>query len=296
MIGVLIYKLGAFFARRLPQSLSESITEALVRSQYLIRFGSRRIVARNLRIVLGDEADDEEIRALTRRVFSNFGRSIYYFLRLPFIGERELKRRCNYNGIETVTKQIARDGGCIFAGPHLGAWEIGGACLAALGVPLLTAALPHPSPRVTRFFNERRELVGVGCSSLRESARSLQKALRDGKSLALLIDRDYGGRSGTFRWFGKDVELPLGHAALALRYRVPIVTTVCVFDGDDGFKFVFGGPHYPRTDLGHAEAMSELQQKCLADMSRFISEFPDQWFHFRPFGGRPVGQSNHRDA
>lgn len=294
MIGVFFYKLGAFFARRIPQNVSESITEGLVKLQYLARFRSRRIVRDNLRIVLGPGRDDAEIRAIGRRVFSNFGRSIYYFLRLPFIGSAELVGRCDYNGIEAAVGGLAQNGGCIFAGPHLGAWEVGGACLTALGIQLHTVALPHPSGRVTEFFNQRRELLGIDCSTLRGSARSLRSALRSNKCVALLIDRTYAGRKGVFRWFETDVELPMSHAALAVQSGVPIITTVCVFDQGDRFKFFFGGPHYPRADLGHEAAAIELQEKCLADMTRFIRRFPDQWFHFQPFGGRPFVKDSHR--
>jgi phosphatidylinositol dimannoside acyltransferase len=292
MIGVFFYKLGAFFARRIPQNVSESITEWLVKLQYLIRFRSRRIVRENLRIVLGPEPSDAEIRAIGRRVFSNFGRSIYYFLRLPFISAGDLKKRCDYNGLDATIGELAENGGCIFVGPHLGSWEVGGACLTALGIRLHTVALPHPSRRVTEFFNQRRELLGIECSPLRGSARSLRGALRDGKSVALLIDRTYldgtyVGRKGVFQWFETDVELPMSHVALAIRSQAPIVTTVCVFDGADRFKFFFGGPHYPRRDLDYESAAIELQEQCVADMTRFVREFPDQWFHFQPFGGRP---------
>jgi lauroyl/myristoyl acyltransferase len=287
MVSVAFYKLGAFFARRLPQRLSETITEWLVVFQYLFRFRSRRIVRDNLRIVVGDNADDREIRDLARRVFSNFGRSIYYFLRLPFISDRELRARCDYNGMDKVVRNAAGGHGFIFVGPHLGAWEIGAACLARLRGQLLTVVLPHPSARVTRFFDERREMMGIECSPLRESAQALRGALREGNSVALLVDRVYGGRRGVFRWFDRDVELPLGHVALSVRYGVPILTTICTFGGDGGFKFVFGGPHHPRRDLGSGEAMLDLQEKCIADMTSFIREFPDQWFHFHPLGKRP---------
>ncbi len=296
MIGAMVYKLAAFFARRLPQNLSESITEWLVKIQYVFRFRSRRIIKANLRIVLGRELSDRDIGTLSRRIFSNFGRSIYYFLRLPFMTPEELRRRCNYNGLEAVAKRVAGNGGCIFVGPHLGVWEVGGACLSTLGVKLFTVALPHPSRSVTRFFEERREMMGVACLTPGNSANALRRTLRDGKCVALLVDRIYGGRGGSFRWFDTHVDLPMGHVALAVRCGVPIVTTACVFDGDEGFKFVFRGPHHPKAGLAHHEAMIDLQQKCLADMTQLVREFPDQWFHFHPFGGRKNGGNGTRNT
>jgi KDO2-lipid IV(A) lauroyltransferase len=253
-------------------------------------------VKANLRVVLGANPSERELQRLTRRTFSNFGRSIYYFLRLPFMAPEEIKRRCDFNGIEAVAERLVGNGGCIFVGPHLGAWEAGGACLSTLGVSLFTVALPHPSRAVTRFFNQRRQMMGIECSSPGESANRLKTTLREGKCVALLVDRVCGGRAERFRWFDTDVELPVGHLALAVRCGVPVVTTACVFDGETRFKFVFGGPHHPRTDLGRREAMTDLQQKCLADMADLIRRYPDQWFHFHPFGGGRNGKNGRGDS
>jgi lauroyl/myristoyl acyltransferase len=78
----------------------------------------------------------------------------------------------------------------------------------------------------------------------------------------------------------------VGHLALAVRCRVPIVTSICIFDGSGRFKFVHNGPHYPNPDLDHEAAMNELQEKCLRDMEYYIQEYPEQWFHFLPLGDK----------
>ncbi|MEE9270380.1 MAG: hypothetical protein V3V49_08960 [Candidatus Krumholzibacteria bacterium] len=280
MITVACYKLGAFFARRLSPELSEAITEAILKTQYVFRLGSRRNVLHNLGFVLPSASDDER-RRVARRVFSNFARSIFYFLRLPFIGTEELRARCDYNGLDKVTGELRRRGGFILAGPHVGAWEVGGACLAALGIELTTVASPHRSRFVTRFFKERRALLGVGCVDAGDgSTGSLQRLLRNGGSIALLADRPYGGRKRCFTLFDRRIELPIGHAALSVRCRVPVVTTVCVFDGGGRFRFEYNGPHYPERKLGYEAAMARLQERCLRDMEDFISRHPDQWFNF----------------
>ncbi|MFQ5510325.1 MAG: lysophospholipid acyltransferase family protein [Candidatus Krumholzibacteriia bacterium] len=280
MISVACYKLGAFFARRLPPEVSESITEAILKTQYVFRRRSRGNVMHNLRRII-PEATEMERRRVTRAVFSNFARSICYFLRLPFIDPEELRANCDYDGLDEVTRDLRRKGAFILAGPHLGAWEVGGACLAALGIELATIAFPHPSRHVTRFFDERRSHAGIeGVSMGRASAGSLQRVLREGKSIVLLIDRPYGGRKRVSRMFGHRFELPIGHAALAVRCGVPVVTTACLFNGRNGFRFVHNGPHFPDRSLGYEGAMVRLQEDCRGDMETFISRHPDQWFNF----------------
>ncbi|UCG52983.1 MAG: lysophospholipid acyltransferase family protein [Candidatus Latescibacterota bacterium] len=288
MLGVLFYKLGAFFSHRLPNRLSEAITETLAQIQYYIRFGSRRNALENLRIVMGPKTNELEIQRRGKNLFSNFGRSIYCFLRVPYLPPGELRRRCDFRGIDDVARRLLADGGFILAGPHVGPWEIAGACLCDIGIPIHTVTLPHPSRRVTEFFDDRRRLMGIQCYPIGGSFLSLRRALQDGKCVALLIDREYGRVRGMQKMFGCDVALPRGHAALAVRCEVPILTAALVFDDGCGFKFVYGEPHYPDGSLDERMAIEKLQRECQADMERFIGEYPDQWFNFEPLRGSPV--------
>ena len=283
MISSLFYKLGASLAGRLPVEFSEHVTTALSRSQYYMRDRSRRNVLRNTSLAMAGAAD-EEVRRTARDVFDNFGRSIYSFLRLPYISPVELRAGCDYSGIDAVTADLRLRGGFVFAGPHVGPWEMAGACLNALGLKIHTVAFDHPSPRVTKFFDQRRSMAGIVCHPVGNSFPVLCEVLERGECVALLIDRTYGKTRRSFTMFGRSVGLPSGHAALAVRCRVPILTTACVFRDDGGLKFVFRGPHYPNLERGEEAAFEDLHRRCRADMEEFIAAFPGQWFHFTEFG------------
>lgn len=284
MISFLSYKLGASLAGRLPVEFSEDITAALSRSQYYMRARSRRNVLRNTRLAMADAAD-EEVRRTARGVFRNFGRSIYSFLRLPYMSVDELRALCDYGGIDTVTAELRLHGGFVFAGPHVGPWEMAGACLSALGLKIHTVAVDHPSRGVTKFFDKRRNMAGIVCHPAGNCFPVLCEALERGECVALLIDRTYGKTRRSYTMFARSVSLPSGHAALAVRCRVPVLTAVCVFREDGGLKFVFRGPHHPDFARGEAAAAEDLHRRCRADMEELIRAFPDQWFHFTEFGG-----------
>ncbi len=280
MLGAFFYKLGGFLSGFLPQRLSEIITDGLARSQYWINSRSRASVQENLRVVLGPGTDETVIRKQARQVFSNFGHSIYCFLRLPYLDRTELRRRCDLNGIDEVASRLLDKGGFILAGPHVGPWEIAGRCFSDLGIRIHTVTLDHPSASVTAFFDERRRSMGMACYPISGSFQPLKDALNSGKCVALLIDRNYGRARRRDPLFGLDVPLPSGHSVLAVRCNAPIVTAVIVFDGDCRFKFVYNGPHYPDKALDERSAVEKLQALCRSDMESFIRRFPDQWFNF----------------
>jgi KDO2-lipid IV(A) lauroyltransferase len=284
MIALLSYKLGARLSGLFPAGLSRQVTSMLSRIQFRARAGSRRNVIRNIRLVTGIE-DGPETRRLAEQVFANFGRSIYSFLRLPYIAPDELKARCDYAGIDALLTSLRQSGGFVIAGPHVGAWEMAGACLSVLGYKVHTVALDHPSSGVTEFFDQRRSQAGIVCHPIGKSFPALAEALERGECVALLVDRAHGKTRRSYTMFGREVSLPTGHAALAVRCRVPVISAVCVFDGSGGFKFVYSGPHYPDISRGEEAAFEDLHRICRADMEEFIRQYPDQWFHFTEFGG-----------
>ena len=273
----------------MPETVARSLTGIIARTQYHSRPGSRRIVRSNLKIVLPDGASDGEIDATAKKVFCNFGKSIYCFLRIGDSASERLRSRCDYAGIDAVTAELRGKGGFILAGPHVGPWEMGGVFLSATGLRVHTVALDHPSARVTRFFEERRRSVGIVCHPVGGAFPRLREALGAGSCVALLIDREYGrgGKSSTL--FGREVVLPTGHAALAVQCGVPIVTAVCVFAPAEGFRFVFKGPYYPDPTLGEEARAEDLHRRCRRNMEEFILEHPDQWFNFSPLGGGADG-------
>ncbi len=282
MISYLSYNVGSFFARHLPPPLSQSITRTIGLNFCRLRPGLRENVAQNLRIVLGDEATDREIDRLSRNVFVNFSRSIYCFLRLPHMRDSELARCCDVSEATEMAADFRGNGGFVLAGPHVGAWEIGGACLSARGIGIHTVAFEHPSRAVTRFFEDRRKGMGIACHPIGKSFNVLAQALERGKCVALLVDRGSGRGEKKYSLFGHRIGLPSGHAALAVRCSVPIVTAVCVFAGDDKLKLELRGPYYPDSSLGDTAAVDDLIEKCRLDTEGFIRKYPEQWFNFRP--------------
>jgi len=285
MIAVLTYRLGAYLAGRLPVSAQDRITEELVRMQYAARVATRRVTVENLGYVMGNSVSSAMLERMCRTVMSNFGRSICHFLRVPHLTPEELSDRVDYNGLDGLVRGVVgRGSGLIFVGPHVGPWEVGGAALRLLGARINTVAWPHGSRRVTRFFTEQRRRVGVISYPVGGSAKAMWRALDNGEALALLIDRAYANRIRPSMMFGRRVMLPTGHAELAVRFGIPIISVVCVFGPGGGYQFDYRGPHYPDGTLSVDEAVCALHDRCRDDLEYFIRRYPEQWFHFTPFG------------
>jgi KDO2-lipid IV(A) lauroyltransferase len=281
MVSALLYKFGASLALHLPKTLTAFITILLADLQYITRFKLRRIVSNNLRIVHGDSLTEQELRKKTRSVFRSFAKSIYLFLRSPLLTIEDLKSVGNADDFMAMTEDLKTSGFIIVTG-HLGPWEVGGLWLAANGFKVNTVALDHPAEDVTAFFNQRREHSGLKIFPHRDSFHNLEDALLQGECVALLADRDYGSASERARFFGHEVNLPIGHILLSIRTGKPIIVGAFVFDSQGGFTCEIKGLYHPDSSMEEKDAIEYLHVKCLRDFESLIEAHSDQWFQFIP--------------
>jgi lauroyl/myristoyl acyltransferase len=288
MLGAILYKLGSFFSHTLPGGVPQAIARFIGEINWVFRIRTRRVIAHNQRLVLGANAPSREVRRAARRTILNFASCIQIFLELPWMRWEELSERVDLGGFIEAAGEV--DGPFVMTTAHIGPWELGGYCMSRLGFPLNTVALDHPSPHVTRFFSERRAYLGIRAHPLEGSFHELVDALKRGEYVALLIDRAYGNARAAASLFGVERDFPLGHAVLAVRCDVPVLTGALVLDGRGGFRYVHGGTHRPDPGLPENERILKLHQDCLRDLEPIIREHHDQWFQFR----RLVPQ--HRDG
>lgn len=282
MIAFLLYKAGSYLSRVLPFKMPEFIAWTIGQFSCLFRRRTRRLVEENLRIVHGDTLSRRELRKKSRRVIMNFARCILVFLKIPTYEWSALKARCDLSGFERAVAALGERPVFIVVSAHVGPWELGGLCLSRLGYKVHTAALDHPSKRVTRFYDEQRRRVGVAGHPLGNAFENLQEALEKKEIVALLTDRAYGKARRPNSLFGVESEFPIGYLLLSVRCNVPVVTGAILLESGDRFRYVHGGVHFPPGEGGEIEKVDFLQAKCLGDFEKIIEAHSEQWFRFTP--------------
>ncbi|MBI4721277.1 MAG: lysophospholipid acyltransferase family protein [Chitinivibrionia bacterium] len=280
MLAVFFYKLGAYLTCALPERVTASIAAFLGYVNYLLRFRTRRNIAINLKIILGENCGARKLRRTTRAVFMNFAQSIRLFLKLPAITDADLMRGSDFSEFDEVLRKLEPGKGFIIVTAHLGPWELGGLYMRTRNHTLHTVALDHPSRRVTAFFNERRLAANTVCHPLDWSFKMLKQALDRGECVVLLIDRDYKTPNKRFTFFGLPSCLPGSHLLLAARCGVPVIPGAFLFKPGGGFKGIFRGPYFIANTTNRLAAMDALQERCLRDLEDMIRDHPEQYFHF----------------
>ena len=267
--------------RRLPEPVAYGLGRAGGRAFYRLDAGRRQALRANLRHVLGRAVTPAELEAVVRRGFATYGRYWVEAFRLEDLPAAEIRRRLTLEGREHLDAAVAAGHGTIFASPHLGNWDAGGAWLAASGYPA-TAVVERlrPAELYERFAAYRRalglELLPLDDGS--ETMRGVLRALRAGRVVALVCDRDLTGGGLPVRLFGAATVMPGGPASLALRTGATLLPCAVYQDRRRGhWHAVIRPPLRPEPSGDSRADVQALTQRLADEFERLIARAPDQW-------------------
>ncbi len=281
MFQYFFYKFGIFIIHSIPRSWSYAFAECVARVHYLTSSKDRNAVIHNLRQITG-RTDDLKADAL--KVFLNFGRYLVdFFLMYKTVNSVFVDEKVTLVNRHYLDEVKATGKGGIIVTAHIGNWEMGAAIIDKLGAPVTAIALPHKNPKVNILFNRQREAHGATIVPTNVAVRRCIQALRDGKFIAVLGDRDFGSFGEPMDFLGRKTFIPKGAAFFAALTGAAILTTFVTPDGGGRYTITFNKPIYPSGDRGD-EAVVALMRQYVAIIEDKIRQDTTQWLMFREFG------------
>jgi KDO2-lipid IV(A) lauroyltransferase len=218
-------------------------------------------------------------RALERLLRSAFRHAARYYLevaRTPGIDLATLERRVIIETPETVAEAIAT-GRVIFVGLHFGSVEVPAMYIAAHSN--LTVTVPMETigdPGLQAWFERTRGATGVRLVDVRHARSELLSALREGRPVGLVGDRDLTGGGVEIEFFGVPAKLPAGPGLLAVETGAPVYATA-VRRTKDGYRGRVDPIEVPQTGSRRERVTGYLQNQARA-YERIIATAPDQWW------------------
>ena len=281
--------------RGLPAPLAFALGGAGGRVFHRLDQGRRDALAANLAQVLGPSASPRQVRRAVRRGFASYGRYWVEAFRLEDLTPEEIRRRLRIEGRHHIDTALAAGRGAIFASPHIGNWDAGGAWLAASGYPA-TAVVERlrPAELYERFAAYRRalglELLPLDDGS--ETLRGVIRALRNGRLACLVCDRDLTGGGLEVRLFGARAVMPGGPATIALKTGAPLLPCTVYHDRRPGhWRAVVHPPLRPEPSGDTRKDTLALTQRLATEFETLIAADPVQWHvlspHFLEGSGEP---------
>ncbi len=244
---------------------------------FLLAGKKRRMVQRHMRRVLGPEAGTWWP---ARAVFASYGR--YWAETLWIRPERlpEMFEHMRVAGWENFFAARDSPTGAIFALPHLGNWEAAGARSAFEGAKALAVVEALGNELLVKWFVGIRNAMDIDvvvATPGSKVTRELIAHLKRGGAIALMADRDLGGRGPTVTFFGEETTMPAGPMALAERTGALLVPMAPYFREPAGYRMVLHEPIPVPTGGTREERVAVGTQVLAGKFEEMIREAPTQW-------------------
>ena len=282
--------------RRLPEPVA--FTLGRVGGYVFYRLDARRRTAlrSNLGQVLGPAATPARLERAVRDNFAAYGRYWVEAFRLEDLGPAELRRRLYLDGHEHLDAALAAGRGVIFAAPHLGNWDAGGAWLAASGYPATAVVERLRPPEVFERFAAYRRALGMELLPVTDgpdTARGVLRALRAGRLACLVCDRDLTGGGLPVTVFGAAARMPGGPASLALKTGAALLPCAVYQEDRPGYWRGVVKPPLPLTQTDDARAdVLALTQRLADEFEGLIAAAPEQWHVLSRYWREPAPEGS----
>jgi phosphatidylinositol dimannoside acyltransferase len=267
--------------RRLPEPVAHVLGRVGGRVYHRLDRGRREALRDNLAHVLGRGVAPAELEAVVRRGFASYGRYWVEAFRLEDLTADEIRRRLRIEGREHIDQALATGRGAIFASPHIGNWDAGGAWLAASGYPATAVVERLRSAELYERFAVYRRSLGLELLPLddgTETLRGVMRALRAGRLACLVCDRDLTGGGLEVRLFGAPVIMPGGPASIALRTGAALLPCSVYHDRRPGhWRAVVHPPLLPEPSGDARKDALVLTQRLAGEFEGLIAKAPEQW-------------------
>jgi len=250
---------------------------------YLFLTGKRRDLRRNLAVVTGRR----QVERLVFSAFYKFARNwCDIMLMMGLRGERLLTLIGRHNGEKPLDDALAAGRGAILISVHLGNWELGGLGLAEKGYRMNILTFREPDAKINLQREQLRRERGINFIYVDpEETSSLAiieavRALKRNEVLAILGDRDGSSHTMSLEFFGRQVQIPIGAAHLALTSGAPVIPVFVPLEGER-YAAIMEEPVFFSAAYGERDrVIREGTQQIVRVFERYIRAYPDQWYNF----------------
>ncbi len=263
----------------IPRGASWKLAEFLGRLWFRVDARHQAIALSNLQRAWGDELDKSEREIIGRRNFSHLTRVM---LELPYLRKltvNNVDRFVTFVGAEHFQAASDKGKGLLFMTSHFGNWELMALAFSLKYRPANLIVRPLDSPFLDRLINSIRCQGGNHLIAKKGAVRRVLGLLKQGETVALLIDQNVDWYEGVFVPFFKDIACTTKMlAVMALRTDAPVVPVYNVRQPDGRYKIVFE----PEVSLVRTGNKTADVEENTALFNRIIESYvrrdPEQWF------------------
>ncbi|EDP73514.1 lysophospholipid acyltransferase family protein, partial [Hydrogenivirga sp. 128-5-R1-1] len=206
-----------------------------------------------------------------------------------YVKTKEIEKIVEIKGLDLLND--TKDGK-ILVTAHIGNWEVAGAGVAYFIKNLNSLAYRIKNKKLNRLITEIRENSGIKIIFHDQPLKDFVKALKNGKTIAFLVDQNALAHRGIFvDFFNLKASTVTFPAKLALKYKKEVFFSYNYYDKKTNKIIVNIEKLYFKPTGNYEEDLKNLVQTYTKKIEEAVRKHPDQyfWVHKR-WKTRPEGQ------
>lgn len=274
-VDFLLVSFVAWLARRLPVDTASRFGRRVGR-WIGPRMQAKHAIYRGNFALAFPQLEDRELDSLVKEAWGEAGRVLAEYPHLETIlrdSDRiELEIR---EPIATYTDPAQP---CVIVTSHQSNWEVVCSAMAKMGIPNASLYSPPTNPLLDHLLLESRQALNCQLLPRDNSARLLMKALKQGRTAAMVMDRRVDDGK-PIRFFGNDKTSTILPAKLALKHNCALVPVQVVRLEDARFRVIFHPPVQPGDpEADETDRAIDMIQQVHTRFEDWVRQDPAHWF------------------
>jgi KDO2-lipid IV(A) lauroyltransferase len=265
-------------ARVVPLRVLHNIAGGMGLIGYALSKRYRNVSMKNLNLAYGDTLSLAEKKAITRKVFINFGiAALAEFPYMSHYSNDDIIRivKISKEDIDYIRSIKDSGRGILFISGHIGNFEVGARRIVIEGHRVSVVARMDNNQVMADLFNGIRNQGGYDVLGRGNAIRTVIKRLKEGEIVAMLPDQKsddvwvpfFGQLSGTVG----------GPAVIAMRTGAAIIPCYCIRNDAGSYTAIVEPEIDTHATSDHHADCVRIMTDVNASLERIIRKYPDQW-------------------
>ena len=264
----------------LPYFFVNIIGRVIVSIAYCFVHNQKKIARESLRIAFGEEKSPQEIDAISRRCFQNFGLGMIemvYFMSHA----KNVKEKVICEGLEHFDQAVKEGKGVVVVTAHFGNFPLMMLFMAAQGYKVNSIIRSARDEKMNAFLHRKRQELGVNtvyAIPRKTCVTQSINALRNNEVLFIPMDQNFGSGKGVFvDFFGQKAATATGPVIFSLRTQAPIIPMFIVRQADNRHKIIIEKPLKIEKGSDERETVKENIARITQIIEQYIRRYPHEW-------------------
>lgn len=239
----------------------------------------RNIAKNNISYAFPDMSEQNKIRIL-KEGYKNIIESFVTFPRIARFNASNISDIFEFQCEQYYQQAVKQGKGVFILTGHLCNWEFAAAAQSLRNGGLIAVAKDIHNPYIDRYVKSLRKSVGIEVVRPRNAAFKLLRNLKQGKTIAMLLDQNTLRHEALFvNFFGKPAATQYAMALMALKTGAAVVPGYIMKNYvHNGYIIRYEKPIFVNDVKDRDKAVLELTQQFTTILENQIKREPGQWF------------------